>query len=144
MAWWYNTESGALTSAGSIQNFFQQVQGDIGLGAGWHKLSIADNATGDQAAAEARKEFPTGAPPTTSVSKQAEQSVSQEATGNPTTFSSVQNSLTGFYDVLTNGKMWRSLGWLLLGVLLMIAGLSLWLKGQVGGQLRSFLYPEVT
>ena len=33
--------------------------------------------------------------------------------------------------MLTNGKMWRSLGWLLLGVLLMIAGTALLLKGQI-------------
>jgi len=46
-------------------------------------------------------------------------------------FTSIQNALSGFYDVLTNGKMWRSLGWLLLGVLLMIAGVALLLKNQI-------------
>lgn len=42
-------------------------------------------------------------------------------------FSSVQNALSAFYDQVTNGKMWRSLGWLLGGVLLIIFGLALWL-----------------
>lgn len=28
---------------------------------------------------------------------------------------------------LTDGKMWRSLGWLLLGILLMMAGVALWI-----------------
>lgn len=43
----------------------------------------------------------------------------------PTPFSDVAHALSAFYDVLTNGKMWRSLGWLLLGVLLMITGIGL-------------------
>lgn len=42
-------------------------------------------------------------------------------------FSSITNALSAFYDVLTNGKMWRSLGWLLLGVALIGAGLYLWI-----------------
>jgi hypothetical protein len=42
-------------------------------------------------------------------------------------FSSIQNALSAFYDKLTDGKMWRSLGWLLLGVLLMITGVALWI-----------------
>ena len=124
MSWYYNTESGALTSAGSAQSFLQDVQAALGAGAGWHKLNIAATATEAQAAAEATKEFPTGATPTTSV----EQQVSKEVTGSETTFSSVQNALTGFYDVLTNGKMWRSLGWLVLGAIFMLIGI-LWLIG---------------
>ena len=144
MAWWYNTESGALTSAGSIQSFFQSFQGDLGLSAGWHQLNISATATEAQAAAEAKKDFPSGTAPTTSVSQQSTNAVSQEVTGSATTFSSVQNALTGFYDVVTNGKMWRSLGWLLLGVVLMIAGLGLLLKNTVGKQIAGTLFPEVT
>lgn len=56
----------------------------------------------------------------------------QQITGvNPNVFSSIQNALTAFYDAVTNGKMWRSLGWLILGVLLMIMGVALWLKGSI-------------
>lgn len=36
-----------------------------------------------------------------------------------------------FFSGLTNGKMWRSLGWVLLGILLMLAGAALWLKGSI-------------
>jgi hypothetical protein len=127
VSWYYNTESGALTSAGAVQGFFQDFQSALGLSAGWHKLNIADTATEAQAAAEAKKEFPTGTAPTTSVSQQAENAFGA------TTFSSVQNALTGWYDVLTNGKMWRSLGWLLLGIVLMILGVALVLKDQLPG-----------
>ena len=56
----------------------------------------------------------------------------QQITGiNPNVFSSVQNALTGFYDKLTDGKMWRSLGWIILGVLLMFIGISLYLKKTI-------------
>lgn len=40
-------------------------------------------------------------------------------------------TLFGFFDTVTNGKMWRSLGWLLLGLALTGVGLSLWLKSEV-------------
>lgn len=46
-------------------------------------------------------------------------------------FSSITNALTAFYRAVTNGKMWRSLGWLLLGLLLILFGASLWIKGSV-------------
>lgn len=49
------------------------------------------------------------------------------AAGGGVNFSSVQNALTGFYDKVTDGKMWRSLGWLLLGILLILSGLAMWL-----------------
>lgn len=38
-----------------------------------------------------------------------------------------------FYDIgkaLTDGKMWRSLGWLILGLLLALGGAALWLRGS--------------
>lgn len=38
--------------------------------------------------------------------------------------------LESFYKALTDGKMWRSVGWLLLGIALVIAGLFLWLKRE--------------
>ena len=55
-------------------------------------------------------------------------------------FSDVAHALTAFYDVLTNGKMWRSLGWLALGVLLMLAGLAWMLMGATpAGRILSAL-----
>jgi hypothetical protein len=58
-------------------------------------------------------------------------------------FSSIEQALSAFYDILTNYKMWRSLGWLVLGIILMIAGLALWLKEEFGKQIASFVFPEV-
>jgi uncharacterized BrkB/YihY/UPF0761 family membrane protein len=51
----------------------------------------------------------------------------------PSAFTSVQNALSGMYDVLTNGKMWRSLAWLLLGVMLMLVGIVLLLRKPIEG-----------
>jgi hypothetical protein len=42
----------------------------------------------------------------------------------------VAGAVTGFFGVLTDVTLWRSLGWLLLGVALIILGLYLWLKKQ--------------
>lgn len=56
------------------------------------------------------------------------------ANGAGINFSSVQNALTAFYRAVTNGKMWRSLGWLLLGLVLIIMGAALWIKGSVSPQ----------
>jgi hypothetical protein len=125
MSWYYNTDSGALTSAGAVQGFFQDFQSALGLSEGWHKLNIADSATEAQAAAEAKKEFPAGKTPTTSVSSQ----VANTAGGIPgaSEFSSAANALSGFYTVITNGKMWRSLGWLLLGIVLMFIGIAMFI-----------------
>lgn len=39
--------------------------------------------------------------------------------------------LVAFFATITDYRMWRSLGWLLLGVVMIAAGLSLWLKGEV-------------
>ena len=41
------------------------------------------------------------------------------------------NVLAAFFDAITNGRMWRSLGWLLLGGVMMALGLTLWLKAEV-------------
>lgn len=55
-------------------------------------------------------------------------------------FADTAHALTAFYAVITNGKLWRSLGWLLLGILLMLAGLGWWLKGATPiGQITSAL-----
>ena len=52
----------------------------------------------------------------------------QQATGvSIPSFSSVESALSAFYDKVTDGKMWRSLGWLILGVFLIVFGLILWI-----------------
>jgi hypothetical protein len=49
------------------------------------------------------------------------------ATGLPQAASSVEAEMASIWGKLSDGKMWRSLGWLLLGILLMLAGVALWI-----------------
>ena len=123
MAWWYNTESGALTSAGSVQTFLQQVQGGIGLGAGWHQLPIPATDTEAQAAAEARKLYPTGTAPTTSVATQVSNAVSQEATGSATGLAGLQQVGTFFAD-LGSKNLWIRASKVIIGGALVLIGLA--------------------
>lgn len=41
--------------------------------------------------------------------------------------SGIAGSLTAFYDAITDGKLWRSLAWVVLGVLVMLLGVALWI-----------------
>lgn len=61
--WYYNTESGELTHGNNLENLGNNLFG----GLGWHELHISGNASEAQAAAEAKKEFPKGKTPTTSL-----------------------------------------------------------------------------
>lgn len=63
--WYYNTESGELTNGNNLQNLGNNLFG----GLGWHELNIPGNASEAQATAEARKEFPHGKTPTTSITQ---------------------------------------------------------------------------
>lgn len=59
--WFYNTETGQLTQGNNLGNLGNNLLG----GLGWHELNIPGNASAARAAAEAKREFPDGAPPTT-------------------------------------------------------------------------------
>ena len=50
--------------------------------------------------------------------------------GNWNPLAGIAGAITAFYHAITDGKMWRSVGWLLLGVTLMILGAALWMKGS--------------
>lgn len=39
----------------------------------------------------------------------------------------IAGGIAAFYDVLTDGKLWRSLGWIMLGIALMFTGIGLWI-----------------
>lgn len=46
--------------------------------------------------------------------------------------SGLAGSITAFYHAATDGKMWRSLGWIILGILLMWIGMLLWIGPSAG------------
>jgi uncharacterized membrane protein len=41
--------------------------------------------------------------------------------------------LVAFFATITDYRMWRSLGWLLLGILMIAGGLAMWAKDSVIG-----------
>lgn len=47
--------------------------------------------------------------------------------GNWDPLSGIAGALTAFYHAVTDGKLWRSVGWLLLGIALMLTGVLLWI-----------------
>ena len=78
--WYYNTETGQLTQGNNLENLGNNLVG----GAGWHELTIPGSATAAQAAAEAKREFPNGTPPTTAgiTPKRVIDNTVNQATGN--------------------------------------------------------------
>ena len=42
----------------------------------------------------------------------------------------ITSVLSAFYTNLTDGKMWRSVGWLALGIVFLVTGLYLWMKNS--------------
>ena len=53
------------------------------------------------------------------------------ANGGVQSLGDVATVLEGFVGAVTDGTMWRSLGWLLLGIVLMLFGLKLWIGGSM-------------
>lgn len=114
--WYYNTESGELTHGNNLENLGNNLVG----GAGWHELNIPGNATEAQAAAEAKREFPAGAAPTTSVAQGEKQAVQQE-TG---TSLAGLSAIGDFFSRLTESNTWLRAGEIALGLLLIAVGVS--------------------
>jgi len=133
MTWFFNSYSGKLVHEDPPAPGYYVYAAALKTGTGWHELNVAPDAT--QAEAQAAAKLIGGAVPPQqpnasigSLAGTAAGSVaSQAATGHANTFSSVEQVLSSFYDQITNVKMWRSLGWLLLGILLIISGLIMWL-----------------
>jgi hypothetical protein len=66
--WWYNTETGQMTRSNILTQSLQVFGSIFHIPtAGWHELHIDGGASEAQAAAEAKREFPQGAPPTTAA-----------------------------------------------------------------------------
>jgi len=49
---------------------------------------------------------------------------------------SMFGSVTAFMEALSDGRMWRSLGWLMLGLLLIFLSLYMWAKGVLAPPVR--------
>jgi hypothetical protein len=116
MSWFYNSYSGELTHASGVDALAYEAA--LHSGTGWHELNISDSATEAQAAAEAKKEDPSGTTPTTSVSK----GITSAVTNNPVT--NAVGKLGGYALSFgnTTGLLTRILK-ITLGGILIIAGI---------------------
>jgi len=78
-----------------------------------------------------KKAAQTGAAPITSTAGEA-------ATGQtgslPNPLAGIAGAFEAFFSAVTDGKLWRSLGWLLLGIILIMAGVYLWIVPGVTGK----------
>lgn len=45
----------------------------------------------------------------------------------PDPLTGIAGALEAFYQAVTDGKTWRSLGWIILGIVLMLVGVFLWI-----------------
>ena len=111
--WYYNTESGVLSQGNNLENLGNNIFG----GVGWHELNIPGSDTEAQAAAAAKKEFPTGKTPTTSPVK----GVENQAPGGVLTGLA---AIGDFFQRLTQGNTWLRIGEGLLGIILIAVGLA--------------------
>lgn len=122
--WYYNTESGQLTQGNNVENLANNLFG----GLGWHELNIAGSATGAQAAAEAKKEFPAGKMP--SYAPVTPASVASQAVGTASAslglpgIASALASVASFVGRLTQAHTWERIGEALLGVILIAVGIA--------------------
>lgn len=117
--WFYNTESGELTHGNNLENLANNLVG----GLGWHELTISGNATEAQAAAEAKKEFPKGTAPTTSIKTGISNAASQEVTGSATGLAGL-SQIGAFFSTLTQAATWERIAEVLLGIVLISVGLA--------------------
>lgn len=81
--------------------------------------------------AEAEKAFPGGKSGTTPPPKgEPPPTVSDQPTPIPdplNALSQVAAAIRAFWDAVTNGPMWRCIGWIILGLVLLLTGIRLWL-----------------
>lgn len=118
--WWYNTESGQLTRSNLLTQSLQSIGSVFGLSAGWHELNIPGSATAAQAAAEAKKEFPTGATPTNAgitparVAGLAANEAGASATG----------SIDDLINFIKQGSIWERVAEVGAGLIILYIGLK--------------------
>lgn len=118
--WYYNTESGQLTSGNNLENLGNNLIG----GAGWHELNIPGSATAAQAAAEARKEFPRGKAPTSQGLAQAVPQAVASGVGAAAGTLTGLASIGDFFSRLSQAHTWERVAEVLLGVILIAVGLA--------------------
>lgn len=129
LAWWavkspvQRTGRQVITyvQASSRQQAAQTLPGSTVLGGPYKTL------------AEAEKAFPGGKSGTTPPPKgEPPPTVSNAPIPGPLdAFGQVAAAIRAFWDAVTNGPMWRCIGWIILGLVLAFMGIRLWLGKPV-------------
>jgi hypothetical protein len=119
----YATEQQALEKPNSEPNpeqsaLLAEFDADAQLPAGGGALGViaVENVTA-----------PKGSKPAKTPQEAQKEIAGQTQTKGLDPLAGIAGSLTGFYHALTDGKMWRSLGWIILGIVLMLTGVLLWI-----------------
>ena len=116
--WFYNTETGQLTQGNDLENLGNNLVG----GLGWHELNISGSATAAQAAAEAKKEFPSGKTPTTGGITPAK--VASTAAGEAGASIPGVGSIDDAINFLKQGNIWERGAEIIAGLILLYVGLK--------------------
>lgn len=121
MPWFYNTVSGELANESGVAALAYEI------GLGWHQLKIPGSDSYTQAAADAKKEFPSGSAPTGGQVQGLKQVPGGAATaaGNaiPGVGSGIQ-SVTDFLKGLTQQSLWVRVAKVAVGGVLVLIGLA--------------------
>lgn len=133
MPWIYNTKTGDVLHTNEAEWIADQATGLVTSSVTGKEINLGlpDSATGAQATAAAQK-YATANKTTTPTTSSAQANTNAENSLIPG-FGSVADALSAFYQKVTDGKMWRSLGWILLGVILIFVGLALLVGKEVLG-----------
>lgn len=115
--WYYNTETGQLTQGNNLENLGNNLVG----GAGWHELNISGSATQAEAAAEAKKEFPTGKAPTSAGITPGR--VASTAAGEAASATGI-SSVTGFLSTLGSANLWIRVVKVIAGSIILFIGVA--------------------
>lgn len=116
--WFYNTETGQLTQGNDLENLGNNLVG----GAGWHELNITGSATAAQAAAEAKKEFPTGKAPTNAAI--TPQKIASTAAGEAAQAIPGVGNIDDVLSFIKQGSIWERAVEILAGLILLYVGVK--------------------
>lgn len=136
MPWLYDTKTGLVEHQNEAEFILDQ-PGNL-LGSGLVNLGIPDSDTSAQAVTAAQAyvaAHPGSTAPTTSNSTANTNAEKALPVVGPAvaSFADVGSALSAIYTTLTDGKRWRSIGWILLGIILIFVGLFMLIGRKVLG-----------
>lgn len=131
----YNTIEQAYTNPNQVNWLSQPV---ISQWDAWASLPVGGGTLGVIETVNITAPSKPGQPPTIST-PQNPTTAGAGAAGNDLGLAGIAGGISAFYHVLTDGKLWRSLAWILLGFLLIFTGLTWWIGGSAAVPAAGFV-----